>query len=366
LLLEQREAPQKPPDLRLRELIVYLAPGIPPVWRGISLELRSVLQQANHALQGNTAAIAWLDEIHRQDVLDVYARAGNSGCASLREKWQSACEQFVTTWQTCYTLIQHKIRAHHPPDRPANMDELMYGNHAVHDPPVARKHAHLLALAYDPPWIQNLRHRLMTKLAPLTLSCPWLAELGTENLEGPALLVLDSLWPDIEQAVQSQSKADQEWHRSQAEEVHTLRNEYRAMLAGIRQAAKGGLWMSRNEADLRTLLDTYFSLLARVRSVGRVDAAWQDLRKTVLRAEPSMGHIRLLLDLRAERQAANRGWLSESVSIFVFFAWAILAYFFNTRWAFAFLVLAGLTFFWRVWPLFSMTRKIKMIAGKLY
>ena len=365
LLLEQRENPQKTPDLRLLELIVYLAPGIPPIWRGISLELRAVLEQAKQALQGHSGAITWLDEISRQGVLEVYAHAGNSGCASLREKWQAACGKFVAAWQSYHTLIQQKIHAHRTPDMPVNMDELMYGNHAAHEPPLGQKHAHLLALVYDPQWLKNLRQRLITQQARWILSYPGLAEIDIDHLDGPELLVLESLWPEIENAVQRQSQMNQDLIRSQAEEIHTLKNEYRTVVSNIRQAAKTSFLMSLNELDLRSALEAYFSLLVRVRRVGRADQAWQDLRKMVSRPEVNMGDIRLLLDLLAERRAANRGWLSESVFFFISLIFSIL-YFFNTGWSFSFLVLLGLVFFWRVWSVFSIIKKIKMIGGTLY
>src|SRR6185295_1337180 len=83
LLIELRHERQLHVDVQLLKLILYLAPGIPPVWRGESIALAAILAQASKALDGDAGAAQWLHALYQYRVLETYAEAGNPQLADV-------------------------------------------------------------------------------------------------------------------------------------------------------------------------------------------------------------------------------------------------------------------------------------------
>ncbi|MEP6701900.1 MAG: protein kinase, partial [Betaproteobacteria bacterium] len=70
LLIELRHERQLHVDVQLLKLILYLAPGIPPVWRGESIALPAILAHASQALEGDVEASHWLHALYQHRVLE--------------------------------------------------------------------------------------------------------------------------------------------------------------------------------------------------------------------------------------------------------------------------------------------------------
>src|SRR5262249_51951512 len=195
-------------DVRLMKLLLHLAPGIPPVWRGESIELAAILARANLALKGDPDAARWLHALYRDRVLEAYATAGNPEAADIVQRWTAAVDRFTEAWKARLAFLQQK-RAAGDPNEVVLIDDLLYGKRDPDPPPLLALQPRLLALAYDPAWSERLRKRIVAELASLVVHCPWLAELGDpQTLDPASLLVLESLLPEARTAVERQIKAD--------------------------------------------------------------------------------------------------------------------------------------------------------------
>ncbi len=206
LLLDMRYEKQLSVHLQLLRLILQLAPGIPPVWQGESIELPVILSYANRALKGDAPAADWLHRLYVHQVLETYAAAGNAVVASIVQKWQLACEQFQQAWRLAQDLIKAKSPRHLPGEY-VNIDKLLYGMEEELEPALSKMHAHVLAMAYDAKWSERLRQRLVLAYAGVLAYCPWLLELGEiASMSAPNLLVMEWLLPEAAKLVERQKK----------------------------------------------------------------------------------------------------------------------------------------------------------------
>lgn len=364
LLLELQHERQMHVDLRLLHLIVHLAPGIPPVWRGDSVELPAVLGRAARALKGDAEAAAWLDEVYRQRVLEVYAAAGNPAAADLVERWSAAADRFATAWDERAGWL--KERSPGPGrDEVVRFDDVVFGRGGPQRPSLLAMHPRLLAAAYDPAWAGWLRRKLAADSAALAAACPWLAELGDPVSLAPAeLLVLDALLPEARKAAERQRAARAEQERNVADDLQKLRAESELVLGDLR-GHSGRLLTPSACGELRLVLERYQGLLARIRAGGRSDPAWMNLRKRVVRAEPFADRIQEHLDRLIERRTANAGWFSREAAGFAFFAVVVAPVFLPPRMTYLPLAAVLGLIAWRLLPNFLAARRIRELAGKL-
>lgn len=365
LLIELRTESSLPADLQLLKLMLHLAPGIPPVWRGESIELRAILSRANAALKGDAAAEKWLDTLHRLRVLEAYANAGNADCAELVRHWSRACDDFVQAWAGSLALLKNKAPGRSP-DEYANFDQLVYGKSEPDRPSLATMHARLLALAYDTQWSERLRQRLTAELASLMVHCPWLGELGDpRSLEPAALLVLEGLLPQAREVADRQIKADARQRQQLDRDCAALGAELRIALVAVREAATSSLILPTAASDLRASLDRYDEVIARIKASGSGDAAWLELRKTASRTKPVVNRLGPLLDTLTERRAVDAGWLSLPVLGFVTLALLLLPALWGPRAFYALLLAAAGVLAWRLLPSYQLMREIRGLGEKL-
>jgi tRNA A-37 threonylcarbamoyl transferase component Bud32 len=365
LMLELRHDLNLSPDRQLLNLILHLAPGIPPVWRGETIELPAILSHANLALKGDLAAAKWLDLLYQNRVLEVYAKAGNQDVASLVQRWNLACDQFDRAWNDKLHIITAKGPARHPREV-VNFDALMYGGDGPSQPPMASMHARLLAIAYDPSWSERLRKRLLAELAGLTVYCNWFAELGDpRSLDAPSLLVLESLLPEARKAADRQIKTNQLRQEDEINECHAMRAEIEAVIASLRGDATETSASPAVCTRIRNDIDKYFSLIARVRASGRSDLLWQEMKKSALRTELTARQMLMLVDLLGERRAVNAGWFSLPVLGFLALAMVLLSPTLGVR--ITYLLIAGTIGIaaWRLLPNLSAMRKIRELGNSL-
>ena len=367
LLLGLRHESGLPADLQLLQLILQLAPGIPPVWRGEPLGLRAVLGQANAALQGDAEAAHWLHQLHQYRVLPAYAQAGNAECADIVGRWNEAADRFNQAWERGLARIrQQGGTAPAPPGGYVDVHELLYGKAEPDRPALSGMHARLLAVAYDAVWGQRLRSRLSAELAGLTLHCPWLSELGDpQAMDASELLVLESLLPEAKKVAQRQIAAKQQQEQEQASECASLATELQLMLAELQGAARASLLMPAACSHLASTLDRYFELTARISASARADLQWQAMRKAAVRAKPVATQLRRKVEELLERRAANRGWLGREVAIFVGL-FVLLAPIFLPASARYLIMAAALGFAaWRLLPIHTLMRDIRELGDRL-
>ena len=310
LLIEVRQERQLHVDMQLLKLILHLAPGIPPVWRGESIALPAILAHASQALEGDPDAAQWLHALYVQRVLEAYAEAGNLAMKQILERWNVAGDAFEKSWKEALSLI----RARAPkagPDEAVNWDTAMYGRLDPSAPSIVGLHARLLAIAYDASWAERLRKRLLAETATLAVHCAWLSELGDpRTMSATGLLVLEALLPEATKTVDRQVKADLRRRSEAAEDcrrksadLDTIIGELRAL--GARRFPTGELC-----SELLSALQRYFDLATAIRSSGRSDEAWLQLRNAAIRLDPMARRMQRLVERLRERLAVTTGWLN--------------------------------------------------------
>ena len=351
-------------DVRLLRLILDLAPGIPPVWRGESLGLRNILQRADQALKKDEDATQWLEGLYAQRVLETYAAAGNAPIADILGRWHGALEAFNTAWAAMAERIQTAARAQRPGGTP--VDELLYGSGGPLRPSPRQMHARLLALAYDEGWTARLRAYLVSEIPRLAVHCPWLLAAGdSAGLSGPELLALETLLPDIrKQARRAQELEQQDEAEAQAT-VQRLQAESTMIYADIQRLAGARFRRDDESTALRLALARYDRLAADIRALGRSDAAYQKLRKQIARGEPYIHRITDLINRVDERRAENRGWFNRQTLGFFTLSVVIVAPLIHRNLGYLLVLLGVLFTAWRFLPNLLNSAEIRRLAGKL-
>ena len=365
VLLELRYEKQISVDVQLLKFIVHLAPGLPPVWRGESIELPAILARAGQALKGDEAAALWLDKLYQYRVLEVYAAAGNQEAADIVQKWNRACDQFADAWQAGRALIKAKapgLRA----DEVVNYDRMLYGSDDSAPPPPTAMHAQLLAMAYDAQWGQRLRQRLGAEILGLTAHCPWLAELGDpQTMDAAQLLVLEALLPEAGKAVKRHIESGERRRESDLDEIKEVKQEVAAAISSVRKFARRNLMRQSAADELRAELERYFELLATIKASGRSDQDWLALKKTALRTEAGAMQMRQLVDRLTERHAVNAGWLGSAVLGFASLLIIFLPLLFRNPLSYLVFVACGAIFGWRMLATHLIARRIGNLAERL-
>lgn len=177
--------------------------------------------------------------------------------------------------------------------------------------------------------------------------------------------MLESLLPEAKKAAQRQAEAGERQRITDTDESSSRKGELRTTLGAIRDAGNASLLTAAACARLRVALDRYFALLARIRSSGRIDLPWQEIRKSAARAERAAGQMVLLVDTLAEQRAEIAGWMSKEVLVFFALATVLLPIFFGRQAAYLVSAIAGALLVWRVASCYSIMRRIRELARKL-
>lgn len=365
LLLELRNDSKMPVDVQLLKVILRLAPGIPPVWRGESIELPAILAHANLALKGDAEAVRWLDLLYQYRVLEVYAEANYPQAIALVRQWNQACDRFAQAWSAMLGLIRAR-RGVEDHTEYANIDDLLYGGHGPAHPPLAQMHPRLLAIAYDPAWLDRLRKRVIAELTGLIVHCPWFAELGApDGMDAASLLVLEHLLPEAKKIAQRQIEARQRQSQTEAAACLALREELNAIVKAVRGSAETRFATQAVCTELRGQILRYLELLQTLRASGRADGAWLDLKKSATRCEKAMLQIQLLIDRDIERRAITRGWLNRDAAVFALLTAFFASLKFGARAALVLAALALGVLAWRIGPSLGLMRKIGALVRRL-
>lgn len=357
-------------DEQLLRLILHFAPGIPPTWKGRGIELPALLAQASQALQGDEAAAQWLCQLRQYRVLDTYAAAGNAQAAELAGRWNAAAASFDDAWNNCLALLQKREDNTPDPARVARFDDLVYGPLAGGDQPVRPPPAlllpRLLAIAYDPAWVERLRGKLARELTALAAQVPWAADLGEPAAMTPAqLLACEALLPEARKTAARQARQDEQRQQLQASEGAELHAALRASLAQIGLLAREMPFVLPDANALRQALDQHAGLMARIRAHGASDEAWLATRRQALRTEPVTLRLREQCDALSERAAASSGWLGGQMGLFGLVALFVLARLVGLIAVPLALAAAAALIAWRGLPVLRRVRDVRRLGRNL-
>lgn len=349
-------------DVRLLRFLLFLAPGLPPVWRGESISLGAVLAQAGKALKNDAEAGAWLVDLVEHRVLPAYAQAGNAELGDLLQRWQGALDAFDQGWNEAEAYLRQRPRQ----GEIVYFDDLVFGQNAgINPPPAALVHARLLALCYDPSWVERLRKLLVAEVSRLGVDCPWLLELGAaETCPPPKLLVLHGFLPEAKRqaGLAAEKRVELAAQRDQAQAQFC--QEAGATLGQLARCAQARV-MDRNARMHATeALDSYHLALAQGRGLGALPEAAQALRNRLTRAEPYANRIGRELEALEVRQAMTGGWLNIGNLITVAVCWFGLLLF-NPRWATALIYASVGVILWRLVPSWLIARRIREFGRRL-
>ena len=352
-------------DVRLLKLLLHLAPGIPPVWRGESIELPAILARANLALKGDADAARWLHALYVHRVLEAYAQAGNTDAADIVRRWNAAIDGFADAWKTRVAFLKEKGPGR-APNEVVLYDELLYGRDGPERPPLLSLHPRLLALVYDPAWAERLRKRLTVELAPLLVQCPWLAAAGDPlTLDAASLLVLESLLPEARKVAERQNKADARKRQAEIDEFRAMEAEASTLIDSLRAISEKSILTPAICRALRRDLEGFFSLLLRVQRSGRTDAEFLQFKRSLKRIEPSANHMMTLLEALVERRASSSGWLSGNMFIAAGVALAVAGNFWGARAVYGIAIALIAMLAWRMIPDYFTTQSIRRLAEKI-
>jgi serine/threonine protein kinase len=365
VLIDLRSDQQLSIDVQLLILVLFLAPGIPPVWRGESIELPDILRKANAALKGDEAAASWLHQLYIHDVLEIYANAGNAASQDIVQKWQLAAKAYVQSWRDAQTLIKENSPKYIPGEY-VNIDQLMYGSTRQASPSLLKVHPQLLAISYDPKWADRLRLRLEQAYTGVQAYCPWLSALG-DIAGAPAsmLLVMDALLPDARAAVEKQKTAQLRQVEAADEELKTARRNLDSIISDIRAACRRNLMLGDAAAELQQALDRLFTQTIQLRAAEHISPDWMEFKKRITRTERQCQRIASLLDQLSEQRTENQGWLGRDVLVAFTLAAVILPEILER--SVFFLLLFGFLglLFWRFYPVYQHAQKIQELGSSL-
>lgn len=365
LLLGLRHDRQMQVDLRLLKLILHLAPGIVPMWRGEMLNLRTVLGHAARALKGEQDALDWLDELWRLQVLPLYAGDGTStgdpGLAALLVRWNAAYDQFIAAWDD---VLAH-LKAPKQLDDFANFDDMLYGGNDPERPAVAGMHARLLAMAHDENWLARQRERLLAQYAEIAVDCPWYLALGQlTGMNGAGVLVLDCLLPQARRA-QQRARASQERKRAtQQNELQALQRDIRNRIHDLQELARENWLNPAICQQMRKEIDDLFDHYATLHGAGRADAQWQQFDQACQSGKQTAYALRQAIDALEAHHVLNGGWLNRYTLIFSAIV-LLLALSRGPRLFLPAVLLVAGVVFWRWQAMPGMMRKIRALASKL-
>jgi tRNA A-37 threonylcarbamoyl transferase component Bud32 len=365
LLLDLRMDQKYHVDMRLLKLILHLAPRISPTWRGDPISLEAILRQADLALQGKEEAARWLNALYQHHVLDAYAEAGNQDCAAVARTWNGAIDDFAKSWEARVALLKKWEKQRTANDIPS-LDDLMFGGAGPQRESLALLHPRLLALAYDPAWAARLRKRLSVEMAGLVVQSPWLAELGDpQTMDFAALLVLESLLPEAKQEAE---RALERKMRRQQEDTETVRQEQAELdmlILHLKRIAGERLIGEMELQQMRSHIERYFELMARIIGRGEADPVAVDRRRSMKRCEPVLNHMLALIDSLMERRAANSGWLSAEAIAIGLAVLAIVPLLMGALAAYVLLAALAAVSMWRFLPNYFTLQNMRKLADRL-
>lgn len=94
LLIDLAEDKSLNVEDRLVRLVANLGKGLPPVWRGLSLDQASLVSLCREAASGDAEKSALVETLFDKGVLDVWGESGNEDCAQWSKQWKNSAKFF--------------------------------------------------------------------------------------------------------------------------------------------------------------------------------------------------------------------------------------------------------------------------------
>jgi serine/threonine protein kinase len=79
---------------RLLRLVAHLGKGLPPVWRGLSLDQATLVSLCREAAGGDSDKAGLVETLFERGILDVWGESGNEDCAQWSKQWKSSANYF--------------------------------------------------------------------------------------------------------------------------------------------------------------------------------------------------------------------------------------------------------------------------------
>jgi serine/threonine protein kinase len=94
LLIDLAENKSLNVEDRLLRIVANLGKGLPPVWRGLSLDQNTLISLCREAAGGDADKAALVETLFDRGVLDVWGGAGNEDCTQWSRQWKSSAKYF--------------------------------------------------------------------------------------------------------------------------------------------------------------------------------------------------------------------------------------------------------------------------------
>jgi tRNA A-37 threonylcarbamoyl transferase component Bud32/ribosomal protein L40E len=305
-------------DLRLLRLIRRIAPAMPPVWRGESLAVASLLAQAARAEQGENGAADWLLSVFVQQVLRELPAAQFPVEAALVARWEAAHARFLDLWREIETARTHWRKEQTNRDGVADFDALVFGQPADHEaPPPARLQPLLLLALADEAYAARLLERVRAEAAPHLADNPWLDALlqaGASDGPDPVRLVIAwLLLPHARTAAEDAQKRRARERQAETAQVAALLLRANQALAMLRDCCELGLFAGAFERGVTaSAAQALLALTEEVRAQGLAPDA--PLLRTLQRAEPVVLRIQERLDAWDHAARVNAIWRNPRIA----------------------------------------------------
>lgn len=79
---------------RLVRLVANLGKGLPPVWRGFSLDQATLVSLCREASCGDSEKAGLVETLFERGILDIWGQSGNEDCAQWSQLWKASSESF--------------------------------------------------------------------------------------------------------------------------------------------------------------------------------------------------------------------------------------------------------------------------------
>lgn len=239
---------------RLVRLVANLGKGLPPVWRGFSLDQVTLVALCRDAVNGDAEKAEQIESLFNSGVLDVWGQSGNEDCAQWSQLWKGAAVNFPKVFAEISKAAKFKKT---PPDPKTFLPVLL-----------------LLVLSRE--YREATRGRVLA-FADQASRCPWLAP----KLNDDSFAVLLAVQSFRKEAI---SFGNQEIVAAKALEIaiDEIERDYKDVLASdspfIQDIGKLRLAIAENRA-LKELSDTVPELQRRLFEASRSLTVAQSFKK---------------------------------------------------------------------------------------
>ncbi|HEX2827276.1 MAG TPA: protein kinase [Burkholderiales bacterium] len=269
-----REHREMSDDMRLLRFAREAAPDLPPVWRGVPLGEREIVDAARRAESGDRQAEAWLSSIALEDVLNEFGPVQE--LARLHERWNASWSRFETLWERARA---HELAWRKQPRAVAgaaraevvSYDDVMYGAAQRLSPPARRDvNAALILAETDAAFADAARTEAAAGLADVTGYCSWYEALYRDAADDPAgLVVLQRL---LRHARDDANKEKDRLGASESARARIIAEARQDICDALRALPAMTADDDEDDLDRRTRTELYDAMEPLLRACGRAAA----------------------------------------------------------------------------------------------